>query len=206
MAPDAPKSDELTPEDSVLIRETLKWMQETFGETVLASTDNDWTYIVKLHAMIETALNDVLTKHFQAPDLGRVIAKLDTSNPGTGKVAFAKALKILAPQTAVFIQKLSELRNLCVHDIRNFKFDLDKYLTSLSKEKRSELMKPILKMVRPEMRDKLPLQGALYIGTMSVMIELFLHHYKIETRALESKLHRLESELYKRAESTATKE
>ena len=94
--PDESKSDELSPTDGAFIDETLKWMGETFGEEVLGQTENDWTYIVKLHAMIETALNNALIRQFNSPDLSRVIAKLDTSNAATGKVAFAKALKILS--------------------------------------------------------------------------------------------------------------
>jgi hypothetical protein len=99
----------------------LAWTKDSLGVDLGAEpfATNDWILIIKLHAMIETGLNAALVSRFGTPELSRVVAKLDTSNPATGKVAFAKALKILPKHSVTFIQKLSELRNLCVHDTRN---------------------------------------------------------------------------------------
>src|SRR5205809_316168 len=119
--PDKPKLIELTDEQRKYTEELSAWMGKTLGfEPKGKIAHNDWTLIVKLHAMVETALNAALVKQVAAPKLANVIAKLDTSNTATGKVAFAKALEILDRSSIVFLQKLSELRNLCVHDIRNF--------------------------------------------------------------------------------------
>lgn len=188
--PDEPKSDDLTDAEQAFARETYQWMKKTLGEDIEGKfADNDWQFIVKLHAMIETALNAVLVKQFAAPELARVIAKLDTSNPQTGKVAFAKALQILEPQSGVFIQKLSELRNLCVHDVRNFKFDLDAHLGSLSDKARNELLKPIFKVVKPEARATITPHHALMAGTARIMMELHFHHMKCEKRDLQTQLY-----------------
>ena len=83
--------------------------------------------------------------------------------------------------------------NLCVHDVRNFKFSIDKHLAGLSNEKRNELMKPILKILKPEVRNKLSPQWALFTGTMNVMFQLYLHHMKCENRFLHAKLDLLQS-------------
>ena len=81
--------------------------------------------LVKLHAMIETGLNGAIIRELNRPGeaFDDVIAKLDTSS-ATGKVAFAKALGIIPKDAGVFIQHLSQLRNKCVHNIKNFNFDL----------------------------------------------------------------------------------
>ena len=73
------------------------WMRAQFGweEGKAMPWNNDWTLIIALHAMIETALNGALLKELEKPGLAEVLAKLDTSNQSTGKVAFAKALGIL---------------------------------------------------------------------------------------------------------------
>ena|ERR1051326_2282777 len=198
-APDDPKSDELTltPEQREHIDGLVEWMQKTLGinrESRLA--DNDWMFIVKLHAMIETGLNDALVKQFNAPELARVIAKLDTSNTATGKVAFSKALQILHPTSIVFIQKLSELRNFCVHDVRNFGFQLEKYVDGLSEEKRNELVKPVMRVVAPQFKESTSFREALYIGVMQVMMELQVHDLQCEVRDRKAEGQRLRAELF----------
>jgi hypothetical protein len=206
-APDETKSDVPTDEDEKWIEDLLQWMRKTLGENAEVEgkfADSDWTFIVKLHAMIETALNAALVKQFAAPELSRVIAKLDTSNPKTGKVAFAKALQILDPQSGVFIQKLSELRNLCVHDIRNFKFNLRAHLASLNEKDRNELLKPIMKALKPEFRATGTPYEALMAGTATVMSQLRLHDMECEHRDLQEKVYRQHSELWQRAQSKPT--
>lgn len=70
------------------------WMRQAVGAdtTILGSilTDDDWTAIVKLHAIIETALNHSLTREFDNEAISAIIAKLNTSDPRTGKIAFAR--------------------------------------------------------------------------------------------------------------------
>lgn len=188
--------------------EFSKWMRGTLGDNVNGTfSDNDWTFTVKLHAMIETALNAALVRHFDAPELSGVIAKLDTGNTATGKIAFAKALKILEPSSVVFVQKLSQLRNFCVHDIRNFNFDLSVYVNGLTSAKRKELMQPILRMVKEQHRSTVPTKEAVFIGGLMVMMQLHLHDLECQTRAAQTKLQRLQAESLERPkESTTTEE
>lgn len=111
-------------EESAFNADITGWMKDTLGfQTTGNFADNDWTLVVKAHAMIETAINTVLLAELGRPELEPIIAKLETSNMATGKVAFAKALNMfLSKSSPVFIQQLSELRNFCVHDFRNFNF------------------------------------------------------------------------------------
>jgi len=189
VVPDEPQSVEPTDQERTVIHEVLDWMQKKLGiDPKHPVADNDWTLIVKFHAMVETSLNAALVKQFDAPELSGVISKLDTSNTATGKVAFAKALKIILPPSAVFIQKLSELRNFCVHDIHNFGFELEKHLESLSEDKRKELVKPIMKLVKDEFQKSTTLRGALYVGVMHVMMELAIHDLRCDLRAREAEI------------------
>ena len=198
----------LTPAQQEHLDAVLKWMRETLGMDIKGKfAHNDWSLIVGLHAMIETALNATLLAQFGAPELADVIAKLNTSSTSTGKIAFAKELKIIEHDSFVFIQKLSELRNFCVHDFRNFNFDLVKHLASLSETKRSALCNGIFKMVKSEVDVKsLAPQMGLWTGTVNVMMELHLHHLRCETRDLEAKVHKAQSELYERGQSKPTAE
>jgi hypothetical protein len=182
------------------IKGTFEWMDKNIGESLLSGNENDWTCIVTMHAMIETGLSGALAKEFQSPELLRVIERLAMSNTATGKIAFAKALKILEPETIAFVRKLSELRNLCVHDVRNFKFDLNKHVAGLSKKKRNELMNPILKMVNPEARTKITPAEALYAGTFCVMGELYLHDLNCQNRDKDAKIRELQAKIFKEME------
>ena len=211
---------EKTDDESAYLSALRKWMRETIGieDEGNIFPKNDWLLIIKLHAMIEAALNRSLSIQFGLPELDRVIGKLDTSNGSIGKVAFAKALKILRNQSIAFIQKLSELRNICVHDIRNFKFDLTTHLSKLDNDDRNALLNAIAKEIRPEitlgdervtakeLADRNPRFG-LAIATMNVMAQLHFHQSQCETRNLETKIVQRKAELFdEQNQSTPTEE
>jgi hypothetical protein len=204
--PDKPKSIELTDEQREHAEEVFAWMKKTLGFDPKGNiAQDDWTLIVKLHAMVETALNAALVNQLAAPKVAGVIAKLDTSNTATGKVAFAKALEILDRSSIVFLQKLSELRNFCVHDIRNFEFNIDRYVASLRDDKRNELVKPVMKTVKNEFKKSTSFREALYVGVMQIMMELHIHDLRCETRDLELEIQRRGAELWKKHEESNPK-
>ena len=96
-----------------------------------SSKDSDWMSLIKWHALLETCLNQLLSAHFKTPELNRIIARLEMSNTKTGKIAFATACGLLTPDMRAFIQKLSEMRNYAVHDIKNFNFTFSSYAESI---------------------------------------------------------------------------
>ncbi len=180
------------------VAELTAWMCKQFGWSREKKHvwKDDWTLIVKLHAMIETCLNGALVKELDRTDLGSVIAKLDTSNSRTGKVAFAKTLGIMHRDSTVFLQKLSELRNLCVHDVRNFDFNLIDHLTQIGEEKRNGFLKACRRMLKPEHRVTTCPQELLLVGAMSIMLELMVHDLRCEGRDLKSQLLHLKAERF----------
>ena len=183
----------------------FNWVKENRGVDLMVEViKDDWLLIIKLHALVETALNTALIKHLQAPELAKIIGKLETSNPATGKVAFAKALNILAPDSAAFLQKLSELRNFCVHDVRNFSFELDKYIADIDPQKRSQLLNIVNKQLIPEARDnpKVAMRLKLMSGTMSIMMQMQVHDQQCQIRDLRKQLLERKAELYDEHERT----
>ena len=189
----------ISEDEKRVIAELTAWMRKQFGWSSEKKHlwKDDWTLIVKLHAMIETCLNGALVKELDRTGLASVIAKLDTSNPSTGKVAFAKALGGIMPKdSAVFLQKLSELRNLCVHDVRNFDFNLIDHLTQIGKAKRNDFLKACRRMVKPGHRATTCPQELLLIGAMSIMLELMVHDLRCEHRDLKRQLLHLKAERF----------
>lgn len=197
------------PVDTTYFETLRKWMEETLG--IQASSEmpeNDWMLIIKLHAMIEAALNSALSRQFGVPALEKVIARLDTSDGSRGKAAFAKALGVLDNPSIKFLQKLSELRNSCVHNIRNFQFDLTKHLAEIDEDDRKALLNAIIRAIPPN--DTILVSGVpvtaeqivtqnpkfgLFGATMNVMVQLHLHHKKCSLREMEHDLHRTKSKL-----------
>ncbi len=97
--------------------------------------EDDWSFIIKLHALLEGAISFLLTRHFGGNEaLAKIMDRIELSNKETGKMAFVKALDLLIPEGQTFISKLSELRNKVVHNISEVGFDLSLYVQCLNKD------------------------------------------------------------------------
>lgn len=105
--------------------------------------DNDWSLIVKSHALIESASSNLLTHYFGKKELGDLFSQLEMSNKKYGKAAFISALRLLDKKERAFISILSELRNVVAHDISNVNISLVDYLQSLSPDKRKSYLKTL---------------------------------------------------------------
>lgn len=86
--------------------------------------EDDWSFVIKLHALFEAACTHLLLFHFKEPELTEIFARLELSNKTTGKVAFLAKLELLNKENRRLVSTLSELRNSLVHDVRNAEFSL----------------------------------------------------------------------------------
>lgn len=92
---------------------------------------DDWSFVIKLHALFEAACTHLLLFHFKEPDLSEVFSRLELSNKTTGKIAFLAKLGLIGRENRRFLSSLSELRNSLVHDVRNAEFSLKEMVQSL---------------------------------------------------------------------------
>jgi hypothetical protein len=95
--------------------------------------DDDWSVIIKLHALIETAVTHLLVRYFGHDELEDVFSNMELGNVRAGKVVFLSKLNCLEESQRGFIRSLSKLRNHLVHDIRNVRFSLTEH--AIDKEK-----------------------------------------------------------------------
>ena len=86
---------------------------------------HDWSFIIKLHALVEGVSTHLLIADLGDERLREPISHLEMSNSRTGKVAFLKALELIESDDRSFISSLSELRNQLVHGIANIEFSLE---------------------------------------------------------------------------------
>ncbi len=103
--------------------------------------EDDWSFVIKAHSFVEAAMTHLLVTHFGNPALEPIFAQLQTSNPRTGKLAFAEACDLLDKPARRFVHSLSELRNHLVHDVSNVGFAFPVYVASLPDRRRREFIK-----------------------------------------------------------------
>lgn len=96
--------------------------------------EDDWSFVIKLHALLEAATTHLIVFHLQESNLRKIISRLDMSNNQTGKIAFLKELEMMSKENRKYIRSLSEIRNSLVHDIRNVEFSLREFISDYSEK------------------------------------------------------------------------
>jgi len=125
----------------VPLLETKLGLEPGFFESLDEDDENDWSFIIKVHALIEAAISHLLTEHLGRTELNDLFSRLDMSNKTTGKAAFVEALGLLEKSERRFISSLSELRNKLVHDVRNVNFDLAEYVENMEAKEQDAFLK-----------------------------------------------------------------
>ena len=101
--------------------------------------EDDWSLVIKSHALLESACADMLCHHFGKYELADIFAQMDMSNKRYGKIAFISSLNLLNKSERRFISELSELRNRLVHNASSVTFSLGNYFSNLTREKQERL-------------------------------------------------------------------
>jgi hypothetical protein len=98
--------------------------------------DDDWSFVIKLHALFESATTFVLSRCLRKPELEEVFSHIEMSNSRGGKIAFGKILGLFDEEERRFLRQLSELRNNLVHRVANVSFAFKSYLLGLDTKQR----------------------------------------------------------------------
>ena len=121
--------------------------------------EDDWSFVIKLHALFEAVCSHLLVYHFREEAIKEVVSKLELSNKSTGKIAFLKALGLLGKDERRYIYSLSELRNRLVHDVRQSSFKLKDMVAALDEKEMKSFAKTFspseAKTVRPDVAEVL---------------------------------------------------
>src|SRR5436190_1607259 len=91
-----------------LIRGTLKDKFDFLSELV---DHDDWSFVIKAHALIEVAVTQMLVQCLGDVRLSDFIERLPLSDGRTGKIVATKQLDLLSDSHRKFIHWFSELRN-----------------------------------------------------------------------------------------------
>ena len=102
--------------------------------------EDDWSFVIKLHALIEQALAHVIA-HRLGDEIADIVASLDMGER-RGKVGFAVALKLIDERDRSFLKLLSSLRNRCAHGVKQaVRFSLEAYVAELDRNGRREFLR-----------------------------------------------------------------
>lgn len=106
--------------------------------------EDDWSFIIKAHALIEAAVTEMIIQHIGQESLKSTIELLPLSDTKIGKIAIAKQLGLVTPEERKFVRWFSELRNLLVHRVENVNFSFEIYLTTLDSNQKDSWKKSII--------------------------------------------------------------
>src|SRR5258705_158382 len=96
--------------------------------------EDDWSFVIKMHAVMEAAVGHLLTVVVGEPRLKPFFSRLELSGSTLGKVAVVKLLDLLEERDRRFIRSLSELRNDLAHDIRFVNFTFESHVQPMGNE------------------------------------------------------------------------
>ena len=68
--------------------------------------EDDWSFVIKLHALIEAIITSLLVFHFNEKKLGKILSRLELSNKTIGKLAFLKECDLLGEDEIRYIYYL----------------------------------------------------------------------------------------------------
>ena len=103
----------------------------------LRTSADDWSFVIKLHALFEAALAHCLCEELGRPELASVLAYTELSRDKAGKVEFGKAIGLLTKRERRFLRSLSEMRNMLVHEVRNTGFTFESHVAAMTAPQRS---------------------------------------------------------------------
>ena len=66
------------------------------GLCVKLKQEDDWSFVIKLHALFECAVAEQLTRTFRRKELADVFSRLELSNTKTGKLALIRSPQLVA--------------------------------------------------------------------------------------------------------------
>jgi len=162
--------------------------------------EDDWSFVVKLHALVEAAATNLLVEAFDKPELRDQFTRLPLSDSGCGKLSLLKSLNIVSSPYRGFIQTLSELRNLAVHNVEQTSLSLKVMVQESPKDKRKAWAKTLgvglrgSDAIRLEILQTDP-KGLIWISALCLISLLALHKESLKSENNIAKLGQVALEL-----------
>jgi hypothetical protein len=162
---------------SLRLAEMEKDLEAPSGSLTTLPHQDDWSVVIKCHALVEGAVSGMLSAALDAR-LRKIFNLLELGKEDTGKLEFAKALGMLTPEQRAFVRELSKMRNLLAHDLRHLNFTLNAYLGSLpTADRRKQFVDALCFGLDPAKQNDwhTAIRASLKTGVLSAVIRLIVH-------------------------------
>ena len=113
--------------------------------------DTDWTFVIKLSALFEGAVNHLLYHQVEKPELAKFLAALSMRG-ATGKLELALKLGAITAEAKRLIDELTVIRNHCVHGVKNVSFTFSDYYGGLNSAQKASLRAVFVPFIRANRR------------------------------------------------------
>lgn len=94
-------------------------------------SDDDWSFVIKMQALIEAAVTEAVVARTGEEKLKRVIKRLPLVDDEIGKLTIGRDLGLLTKPQRRFVQKMAALRNQLAHRVESVDFTFPEYLATL---------------------------------------------------------------------------
>ena len=106
-------------------------------------SEDDWSLVVKLHALLETACSVLLAEELGHPEITDPFSKVQMGNRGNGKLAFIYTLNLLQKHEIAFLEILGVLRNKFAHNVASTGISLNAVIETMNPEERRKCRKAL---------------------------------------------------------------
>lgn len=158
-------------------------------ESLLSLVKKDqWTFIVKSHAIIEATIGDLVIALLGNQPLEQFVRKLPLHGEQGSKLALIRNYDCLEKEHITFLKEISELRNKLVHNTSNFDFDFNRYIADFDKNQRRSWRSKVLWFARTDETTLQNWQKILEVHpalTICIGIGMVLALVTTETKRLE---------------------
>ncbi len=96
------------------------------GFVIGLTSQDDWSFVVKAHALLEAALTELVVAGLRDPRVSDFVERLNVGGRA-GKLSLAERLNLLDADNRKFVDRFGELRNTVLHKVANVTFDLARY-------------------------------------------------------------------------------
>lgn len=105
---------------------------------------DEWSFVIKMHAFIETLLGYAIEKCIVQQELRDALGRLDLGGGRISKLSIAESLKIIDKVDISFIKELSKIRNQLAHNSKNLNFTFLNYCEQISIQEKEQYFKNLV--------------------------------------------------------------
>jgi len=141
-----------------LIEPEVKQLEERFdlptGFLENLQHEDDWSFVIKLHAVIESTLTWCIEDTLTPLGLGDLCQNIDLSGGRVNKLSVARSLSLVEDDHVRVVKMISKIRNRIAHNIRNVRFNFTDFIEKAPHSEKNEFSSSMALLFPEDFRSK----------------------------------------------------